>query len=477
MPKFNQKKSVLNQPNTVNRAGGKAYTQSDKQAFTFIALTSFLEKQFYRSSNETMDEIIRYTQQMPDYAMKLAIYARNTFNMRSVTHLIAGTCASMGCNSRSFFDKVVVRLDDMSEIISVYQSLSPEAKRKNGKVKLPKALKMGFRRAFNRFDDYQIAKYKMENRDWSLIDIVNMIRPVPTEDNQDSLNKLVNDELKQFDTWENEISSGGNWKDLLKNNKLGYMALLRNIRNILSEDESLKTLLAKQLKNDVAIKKSRIFPYHIYMAYKTVEDLPQVIKTALSYAIDKATDNVPVFNGKTLVALDRSGSMTGNRISGKSNITVSEIGGLLSAVIGKVNDADLVLFDGVAEMIDIDWDIPVLKITESIDYRGGMTYVDCIFEKLKDKYDQVIIFSDFQSWVENGWGGCGNFTHYKSYKKRCKVDPKIYSVDLCGYGTSHYNPKSNVFELAGFDTSMFDIMAKINSNKNALFEEIEQIEI
>ena len=477
MAKFNQKKTVLNQPNTVNRAGGKAYSQSNKQAFTFIALTSFLENQFYRSSNKTMDELISYTQQMPEYAMKLAIYARNTFNMRSVTHLIAGTCASMGCNSRSFFDKVVVRLDDMSEIISVYQSLNPEAKRKNGKIKLPKALKMGFKRAFNRFNDYQIAKYKMESREWSLIDIVNMVRPIPTEDNKDSLSKLVKDELKQFNTWENEISSGGDWKSLLENDKLGYMALLRNIRNILKEDESLKTLLAKKLKNDIAIKKSRIFPYHIYMAYKTVEDLPQVVKSALTYAIDRATDNVPVFDGETLVALDVSGSMDWTFISKNSHIKVSEIGGLLSAVIGRVNNADLILFDGESKMVDMDWDIPILKITQSINYRGGSTYVDSIFKNLKKKYNQVVIFSDFQSWVENGWSGCGNFTHYKSYKRKCKADPKIYSVDLCGYGTSHFNPKSNVFELAGFDTSMFDIMAKINSNKNALFDEIEQIEI
>ena len=110
-------------------------------------------------------------------------------------------------------------------------------------------MKKGFATALGRFDDYQLAKYKGEGKEVKLVDVVNLVHPTQTAKNNFAISKLVNGELKSHDTWESELSAAGNdteakktvWNRLLDERKLGYFALLRNLRNIISlGDESLK---------------------------------------------------------------------------------------------------------------------------------------------------------------------------------------------------------------------------------------------
>ena len=235
---------------TTNIAGGQAYKQSNELELISILLTSFVSDQFYRSSNDTLDRIKQLLGKVdPKFAAKAAIFARDKFGMRSITHALAGELTSRVSGqewSKDFYDKVVVRVDDMTEIMSYYL----ENKTDKNKPKFPNSLKKGFASAFNRFDNYQIAKYKSEGKEVKLVDIVNLVHPVPNISNRESLSKLIAGDLKSTDTWESKLSKAGQdasneeelsqlksdaWGELLTTKKIGYFALLRNLRNIINQ--------------------------------------------------------------------------------------------------------------------------------------------------------------------------------------------------------------------------------------------------
>ena len=122
MSKFNTKKIV---EKVENKAGGQAYKQSDEMAFVSLLLTSFVKDQFYRKADESLSDMKGYIKKIKDkeFLAKSAIFARDEFGMRSITHALAGELASEISGkewSKNFYSKVVSRVDDMSEILSYY---------------------------------------------------------------------------------------------------------------------------------------------------------------------------------------------------------------------------------------------------------------------------------------------------------------------------------------------------------------------
>jgi len=215
---------------------------------------------------------------------------------------------------------IVYRLDDMAEILACYQA-------KNGvEAPIPNAIKKGFKEAIEHSDAYTLAKYQMKSRGVSLVDIVNLVHPLQTKmqgtididvtefqkavkrtkfekeifEVKDgkvtipTLKALVLGILKQFNTAEDKNTDAGktvaakvkkgeitkeqatvelneakteNYTELIKTKKIGYLALLRNIRNILkTNDTALLDMACEQLDDEQFIKKSLVFPHQIDLA-------------------------------------------------------------------------------------------------------------------------------------------------------------------------------------------------------------------
>jgi len=95
--------------NTVNLAGGEAFTETPKLELASIMLTAMLKDQFYRSADDTVKRLRELIAAQPDkrFVAKAAIYARREAGMRSVTHLTAAEIAK-GVKgeawTKSFFD-------------------------------------------------------------------------------------------------------------------------------------------------------------------------------------------------------------------------------------------------------------------------------------------------------------------------------------------------------------------------------------
>lgn len=483
MSKFNQT-VVKPKTKTTNHAGGQAYKESNELALVSLLLTSFVNDQFYRSSNQSLDDLKKHIKSIPnkEFIAKSAIFARDEFGMRSITHALAGELASELSGKewgKNFYDKVVSRVDDMSEILSYY--LANKTDKKN--PKFPNALKKGFAKAFDKFDEYQLAKYKGENKEVKLVDIVNLVHPVPTTRNKMALNALVNDSLKNTKTWEAMLSQAGQqasneeelgqlkadaWIELVSTRKIGYFALLRNLRNIINQAPSAVPAACDMLTDEVMISRSKVLPFRFATAYEEISKLGsstevRKVLVAINQALDISACNVPKFDGETLVVIDVSGSMGGRP---------SEIASLFGAMIAKANQCDVMTFATSANYKQYNPMDSIITIRNSFRFSGGGTNFQDIFKKANKAYKRVIILSDMQGWI----GHRTPTREFNEYKNKFSCNPYVYSWDLQGLGTLQL-PEKNVFALAGFSDKVFQIMSLLEQDKKALFNRINQIQL
>jgi 60 kDa SS-A/Ro ribonucleoprotein len=483
MSKFNQtlpKQKTL----TENLAGGQAYAQSNELALVSMLLTSFVSDQFYKNAQSTLSDLRKLSEKIKDkeFVAKSAIFAREKFGMRSVTHALAAELTSQlnGAEwGKDFYNKVVVRVDDMTEILSYY--LAYKTDKEN--PKFPNSLKKGFAKAFDKFDGYQLAKYKGENKDVKLVDIVNLVHPIPTQRNKEALESLIKGELKNTETWESKLSAVGQkaeneedlaqlkadaWSELISTRKIGYFALLRNLRNIINQSPDTVKAACEMLVDEKLIKNSKVLPFRFATAYEEIMKLgsssgTRDVLVAINEALEVSVQNVPKFDGETLLVMDVSGSMTGRP---------SEIASLFGAIVAKANSCDVMTFATNADYKSYNPMDSVMTIRNSFRYAGGGTNFKAIFQKANKKYDRVIILSDMQGWV----GYTTPASEFKSYKNKFGANPYVYSWDLAGYSTLQF-PENNVFCLAGFSDKVFDIMKLMETDKKALYNEINAIQL
>lgn len=469
---------------TENLAGGQAYKQSDEMALVSLLLTSFVNDQFYRNAGSTLEDLRKLTEKVKDkeFLAKAAIYARDKFGMRSITHALAGELTSHlnGADwGKDFYNKVVVRVDDMTEILSYYLAY----KTSKDNPKFPNSLKKGFAKAFDKFDGYQLAKYKGENKSIKLVDVVNIVHPVPTYRNGSALEALIKGELKNTETWESKLSKTGQiaqseedlsqlksdaWKELITSRKIGYFALLRNLRNIILQSPDSVTAACEMLCDEGLIRKSRVLPFRFSTAFEEINKLDsskttRSVLVAIEKALEISVANVTKFDGETLVVMDVSGSMQGKP---------SEIASLFGAIIAKVNNCDVMTFSTSANYKTYNPNDSLMTIRSSFKYSGGGTNVRAVFQKANKSYDNIILLSDFQSWI----GYETPTKEFNEYKKKYGCNPHVFSWDLQGYGTLQL-PESQVYCLAGFSDKVFDVIELLKTDKSALIKEIKSISL
>jgi hypothetical protein len=362
-----------------NLAGGEAHAVSPQLELVSILATSFLSDQYYRRTEDTLARIRELIDRVdPLFAAKAAVYARTHFHTRSITHVMAGElCLRVKGEpwTRGFLERVVERPDDMLEIVAYYQGLT------GARRPIPNAMKKGLAAAFDKFDGYQLAKYRGGSKSVSLVDVVNLVHPKPTAENGGALAALVADTLRSTETWESMLTRAGQeaedesalatakadvWTELVREGKLGYMALLRNLRNMLQQAPDIVDEALEQLTDPERVHGSKVLPFRFLTAMQSVQGEKQAKKVvqALGRAADIATDNVPRLDGRTVVVIDTSGSM-GGALSERSMASHRMVASLLGAVFAKRNDADIVLFADVATEFAYNPDDTTLTIANT----------------------------------------------------------------------------------------------------------------
>ena len=449
MARFNKKSEAPKK--TVNKAGGVAFRLKAEQKLVHAVLTTFLDDKFYESGNERLERIKGLVKECkPSFVANLAVIARKEFNLRSVFHVLIGELSCIHKGDSLVKDAVVesaIRADDVLEIAAYV-----------GKP-MTKQVKRGIRNAILKFDRYQLAKYKGEGKEISMVDLFNLTHPKVQHANPEqkkAWKDLMEGNLVSFDTWETEISNSKDdadrkkiWETLILEGKLGYMALIRNLNNFEKYNISLKAKdrAVRDLIDPIGISKSKQLPFRFFTAYENVAD--RSYKDAVSEAMDIAVSNTPELPGKTLIAIDISGSMQGETIKKAA---------IFAASLAKANkNADVMVFDTEAKMFPVSSRTPVVDIVKTLcDMPDGGTDTASVFDYCishKIKYDRIVIISDNQSWA-----GHAN-TAYRSYRNQLDINPFVYAIDIAGYGTVDLSG-GNVFHLTGWGDRLLDFIGQ-----------------
>jgi len=275
---------------------------------------------------------------------------------------------------------------------------------------------------------------------------------------------LINNDAKVFQTsgmtWEMISSWAGTmdakvWEKIIPS--MGYMALLRNLRNFDKagiNDES-KEYVIKKLSNPDQVKRSMQFPFRFLSAYLAVGGFDWA--SALEKALDYSTANIPEFPGRTLVLTDSSGSMT-SPISEKSSVERQNVAAVIAASIAKRgNDVDLVAYASGWEDVPMNKGDSVLRTVEKLAQRNGAVgHSTQTFQALNanyDGHDRVVIVTDMQA--HPGRMDLG-------------INVPIYSYDVGGYGRGHLPSDNNQFyTFGGFSDAAFKMMALVERGRNA----------
>jgi len=502
MSKFNKKTQPKQKPVMVaNKGGGVGFAQDRETELASLILTSFLSGNAHESESVQEQRLTDLLDSFGEstFPAKAAIFARNEFGMRSVSHLIAAEIGERIKGkewTKSFFEKVIRRPDDITEILS--RTISQVGT-------VPNAMKKGLAASFAKFDEYQLAKYRGEGKAVSLVDAVNLLHPKPVGKNKIALKKLIADTLRSVNTWESKISEAGKsedvaeakseaWEDLIKTKKIAYLALVRNLRNILTSVKDVGVIqeACELLMNKEKCKNSLIFPFTFWSAYFEVDSMQlesvtkKLVMSALNKALEMSCDNIPVFEGRTLVAIDYSGSMGGTHIT--STLSNRGVASLFATVLAKKNPAsDIVIFGDDAKYVknfNVDDSIftnlkNLMMNNEGNGYYGSSrntnsnlvhcghsTNFHAAFTVAKEKYDRIVFFSDMQA--NSGFGEAG----LRDYKKKFGNDPLIIAVDLAGNGSTQF--RKGHIQIAGWSEKIFEFM---KNDTNTLVKKIKAIEL
>lgn len=464
MSKFNQ--SNVGKNKTTNKSGHVAYAMSNKSKLVTQVLTSFFrEKKFYGdTTDDLIDTANAVIKEDPHFVANLARYARKEMHLRSVSHALSALIAH-NVESKPFIKQVVSdvveRADDITEILACYLAMF-------GKP-IPNGLKKALANAMTRFNEYQVAKYNGGNKSVKFKDVLKLTHAKPKNDAQQKMfNGIINDTLPKAERWETELSQNGNtaevWEKLINENKIGYMAMLRNLRSIINAQPSNIDMVYDRLSDKSAVLNSKQLPFRFYAAYREVAQIAKsgskvldILETALDYSIE----NLTKLKGTTVIAIDTSGSMD-YYISEKSKIRCCDIAMLLAVMASHICENAIVYsFDTNICKVKVSSRGGIIETAKNIPFNGGGTDLTLpILKMINDeiKADRLIILSDNE--INSVWRGYEKTCQLYVNKYRKEINPNmwVHAVDLQGYGTQQFiGEKTNI--IAGWSEKILEFIS------------------
>ncbi len=370
--------------------GGAAFPHlTPEQSLRRSVMSCFLwEREFYEDGVKIAERIADTAANVaPEKLAEIAIETRTQASLRHAPLLLLEVLTRTG-KGRLVGDtiaEVIQRADEPGEFLAICKA--------RGMKTLSKQMKVGLARALKKFDEYQLAKY---NRDasYKLRDVMFLAHARPNDEEQEALfRRVAEGSLKTPDTWEVSLSAGEDKREtferLLREGKLGYLALLRNLRNMAQAgvDETL-------VRDAIIARKGgthRVLPFRYVAAARAAPQYEPFIDQALSEAIAE----IPPFEGKTAILIDVSGSMT-CRLSGKSDLSRMDA----AAAVGAIIPGDIRLFTFSNQIVEA----PPRRGMAGIDaivksQPHGGTYLRGALEAINRevKHDRLIVITDEQS--------------------------------------------------------------------------------
>jgi 60 kDa SS-A/Ro ribonucleoprotein len=483
----------------VNYEGATAFVLTKELELYTAVATAGLSDQFYEKERDKLQRIIELIAKNDAvFVAKLAVYVREQMYLRSIPLVLTVELAKLHRGDdlvSKLAARVVQRADEITELLAYYTVTNQrnDVKQLN---KLSKQVQKGLAEAFNKFDEYQFAKYNRGAK-VKLRDALFLVHPKAKDDAQQMLfNKIAKDELQTPYTWEVELSAAGQqkfdslelkkeafkakWEELIFSNKLGYMALMRNLRNILEAEVSGEALnkVCNYLSNAQAVKNSKQLPFRFLSAYRELKELQNgrvsKVLEALEDAVMFSAANIAGYNENTkvVIAADVSGSMQ-KAISARSKVQNFDIGLMLAMLLqSRCENVITGMFGDSWKVINVPRKNILANVMEFHRREGEVGYATNGYLVIQDLIqrkkivDKIMVFTDCQLW--NNSGAVSMDDVWKQYKKMAPA-AKLYLFDLAGYGNTPLNVmRDDVFLIAGWSDKIFDVLAAIEKGSDAL---------
>jgi hypothetical protein len=386
------------------------------------------EGQFYEDGVEIAGRIAELVPKVAaEKVAALAVEGREKMKLRHATLLLVREMARHASH-RGFvaetLARVIQRADEMAEFVAIYW--------KDGRVPLSAQVKKGLAAAFPKFDEYALAKYD-RGGPVKLRDVLFLAHAKPRDEAQAEVwKRLIAGELTAPDTWEVALSSGAEkreaWERLLREQKLGALALLRNLRNMREagvEEELVLSALG-------SMSTARVLPFRFLAAARYAPQWEE----ALEHAMLKCVASQEKLSGKTIVLVDVSGSMIAP-LSHRSEMQRTDAAYGLAVLLREIGEKVAVF-----SFSDALVEVPACRgfaLRDAIDasQRHNSTQLGQAVDELNRKHscDRLIVITDEQAHdkvpAPKGKGYVINVASYKNgvgYGKWTHIDGWSESV-------------------------------------------------
>lgn len=502
----------------VNRAGGRAYRLEAKNALAKAAVTGTFSETFYADAKMQMDDMLEIASRCePEFVAKAAVFARERGFMKDMPAFLAAWLHAEG--EIELLRMVFPRVIDNGRMLRTFVQI----------VRSGRLRRRSFGYATKRLIQDWLANrhparllFDSVGSDPSLADILKMVHPKAADPEREALHGYLLGKAHDRDALPENVLEYEAWKadpegrevprvpfqmlmfraDLSRN---AWAAIARDaswqttrmnlntfLRHGVFEDRRVTKLVARRLADAREVRRARVFPYQLLIAYRSAVGVPSRVKNALQDALDVATENAPEL-GPVAVAVDTSGSMrmpvTGYRKGASTAVSCVDVASLVASVVLRKNrDARILPFDTRVHRASLNPRDSVLTNAAKLSkYGGGGT--DCstamaMLNRERRSCDLVIYVSDNESWADytndrNRYcRGTGLETEWRKYKKHVNPKAKLILIDLQPYLSVQAKLGGDVLLVGGFSDVVFDvILGFMNGEENGWIATVEKTEL
>jgi hypothetical protein len=493
--------------------GGRGRERDTRSELFLLSVSNFVSQQtFYETGADRDDRFARLVRQLavedPAWTAGLLGWLRGEGNLRTASIVGAAEYVKArldagvtdGPPNRQVVASVLQRPDEPGELLGYWTSVYGR--------NVPKPLKRGIADAVRRlYSGKSLLKYDTASKGYRFGDILNLVHAAPDPDKpwQGELFQYALDRRHNPDTAvppassqvltahralmalpvearralvtseggaERLAAAGMTWEALagwLRGPmdkeaweavipSMGAMSLVRNLRNFdqAGVSDEVAAQVAARISDPAEVARSRQFPFRYLAAYRHAPSLRW--SYPLEQALGHSLANVPALPGRTLVLVDRSGSMFYSRLSDRSELNRADAAAVFGTALAlRAADADLVEFGTSSNKVRYRRGESVLKILGRFGDLGGTDTTEAVRRHYR-KHDRVLIVTDEQY----------TYSRHGDPTGQVPAHVPVYTWNLAGYRAGHGpSGRANRHTFGGLSDAAFRMVPLLEGARDA----------
>jgi 60 kDa SS-A/Ro ribonucleoprotein len=481
--------------NTVNEAGGKAYSLSDKAALAQYALTGTFHGTFYSTDKDQLKTVLELASKCDvEFVAKLAVYARQEGLMKDTPAVLTAVVAN---KSPELLKKIFpLTINDPKMLRNFVQVIRSGVVGRKSLGSAPKKLVQNF---LSNLSDEQLFCADVGNNP-TLADIIKMVHPKAANETRNALygyllNKDYNKDIliplaRSFEAFKSDMNAdlprvpfqmltalpltSDHWKSLAK--RASWNQIRQNLnsfaRHEVFNDKEALNVISNKIQDAGEVKRARVFPYQLFSTFINLDEtVPMALKIGIQNAGEIAIENVPTIEGNVIIALDVSGSMkdpvTGRRGTATTKMRCVDVASMFAAAIIRKNPlARVIPFDTVVKNVELNPLDTVMTNAAKLAASGANGGTDCgvVLAQLNEqgvKADLIVMISDNQSWVQSSKTHSGETNMMREWSKfhHRNHNAKLVNIDITPYGHTQVYDQECCLNVGGFSDQVFEVVA------------------